>query len=74
MCPRTLKMKMNINPDSLLPHLPNPKDLKPFPVALSLSFDSFEGQLVESAMVQVCRVRIVASIVISVVFATMTRL
>ena len=31
LCPRALKMRMNVDPQSLLPQLPNPKDLRPFP-------------------------------------------
>lgn len=39
-----MKMRMNVDPDSLLPHLPGPKDLKPFPSSLSLCFNSNEGK------------------------------
>ena len=38
LCPRAIKNKLNINPDSLLPELPNPADLKPFPVQKSINF------------------------------------
>ncbi len=40
LCPRTIKNKLNINPDSLLPELPSPADLKPFPVQKSINFAS----------------------------------
>ncbi len=40
LCPRAIKNKLNINPDSLLPELPNPADLKPFPVQKSINFAS----------------------------------
>eukprot|EP00899_Mesostigma_viride_P002463 jgi/Mesvir1/12217/Mv00445-RA.1 len=35
LCPRTRKKKINIDPESLVPKLPRPQDLRPFP--------SFEG-------------------------------
>lgn len=31
LCPRVKKVKMNIDPESLLPKLPKPQDLQPFP-------------------------------------------
>lgn len=31
LCPRSLKMAMNVDPASLLPQLPSPNDLRPFP-------------------------------------------
>lgn len=31
LCPRSLKMAMNVDPASLLPELPSPDDLRPFP-------------------------------------------
>jgi ribosome biogenesis protein ERB1 len=38
MCPRQMKNRMNIDPDKLLPKLPKPRDLRPFPTAISLFF------------------------------------
>ena len=32
LCPRAKKMRVDIDPDSLLPKLPDPRDLRPFPV------------------------------------------
>ncbi|KYF38960.1 putative ribosome biogenesis protein BOP1 [Toxoplasma gondii ARI] len=31
LCPRSLKMAMNVDPESLLPQLPSPNELRPFP-------------------------------------------
>lgn len=31
LCPRQRKMRMNVNPEDLIPKLPKPKDLQPFP-------------------------------------------
>lgn len=31
LCPRSFKRRLNIDPESLVPKLPSPKDLKPFP-------------------------------------------
>lgn len=31
LCPRQRKMKVNVDPDDLIPELPKPKDLQPFP-------------------------------------------
>jgi ribosome biogenesis protein ERB1 len=38
LCPRTIKQKIDIDPDSLIPKLPSPKDLKPFPTKLSITY------------------------------------
>ncbi|UKJ88714.2 hypothetical protein MACJ_001958 [Theileria orientalis] len=42
MCPRAVKMKMNVDPDSLLPKLPSPSELGPFPKRESVEY-RFEG-------------------------------
>jgi len=39
LCPRALKLRMNVDPKSLLPNLPSPKDLRPFPTQVSTSYD-----------------------------------
>ena len=31
LCPRARRIRMNVNPDDLLPKLPSPRDLQPFP-------------------------------------------
>lgn len=38
LCPRKLKRRMNIDPETLIPKLPSPKELKPFPNSLCLQF------------------------------------
>lgn len=38
LCPRAIKNKLNIDPDSLLPELPDPRDLRPFPTLKSINF------------------------------------
>ncbi|XP_023014467.1 ribosome biogenesis protein BOP1 homolog isoform X2 [Leptinotarsa decemlineata] len=38
LCPRAIKMKLNIEPESLVPKLPSPKDLQPFPTVLALEY------------------------------------
>lgn len=38
LCPRAIKNKIVMNPDDLLPTLPDPRDLRPFPTNKSISF------------------------------------
>lgn len=38
LCPRKLKKRLNIDPESLVPTLPKPKELKPFPNNLCLQY------------------------------------
>lgn len=38
LCPRAIKMKLTIEPESLVPKLPSPKDLQPFPTVLALEY------------------------------------
>lgn len=42
MCPRAMKNKIVMNPDDLLPVLPDPRDLKPFPTTKSIEFIGHE--------------------------------
>jgi ribosome biogenesis protein ERB1 len=39
LCPRVKKKKLNIDPDTLVPKLPNPKLLKPFPTNISIKYE-----------------------------------
>lgn len=40
MCPRMLKKKVNItDPNALIPQLPSPNDLKPFPSSISIEYN-----------------------------------
>jgi len=43
LCPRKLKKRLNIDPESLVPKLPAPKELKPFPNILALQFLGHTG-------------------------------
>jgi ribosome biogenesis protein ERB1 len=43
LCPRQLKRRLNIDPETLLPQLPKPRDLKPFPNALCLQYIGHKG-------------------------------
>ncbi len=36
LCPRQRKMRVQVNPEDLIPQLPKPKDLQPFPTTLSI--------------------------------------
>lgn len=38
LCPRMIKKRVDIDPESLIPKLPSPKDLKPFPTKLSVVY------------------------------------
>ena len=38
LAPRTRKVKLNIDPESLIPKLPSPRELRPFPVASSVQY------------------------------------
>lgn len=39
MCPRALKMKLMIEPEDLVPKLPSPRDLQPFPTTMSMVYE-----------------------------------
>jgi len=45
MCPRIKKDRIQIDPDSLIPQLPSPKDLKPFPYALAITYAGHTGKI-----------------------------
>ena len=54
MCPRMTRKKMNIaDPNMLIPELPSPSDLKPFPNTLSIDF-KFHKSCVRSISVSKC--------------------
>lgn len=38
LCPRAFKRRLNIDPESLVPRLPRPRELKPFPNALGVEY------------------------------------
>merc|ERR1719343_419000 len=43
--PRALKKRMNVDPESLLPKLPSPKDLRPFPTHIAVSYEGHSGMV-----------------------------
>ena len=38
LCPRKLKLRLNIDPETLMPRLPKPRELKPYPNTLALQY------------------------------------
>jgi ribosome biogenesis protein ERB1 len=42
LCPRIKKKKLNIDPDTLIPKLPDPKTLKPFPTAVNIIYSGHQ--------------------------------
>jgi ribosome biogenesis protein ERB1 len=54
LCPRVLKKKVNItDPSQLIPELPQPNDLKPFPTSVSIEY-KFHTTCVRSISVSAC--------------------
>lgn len=52
MCPRALKNKIQMRPEELLPVLPDPRDLKPFPTSRAVEFVGHaDGSIVGSVSV-----------------------
>ncbi|GMM31353.1 Erb1 protein [Martiniozyma asiatica (nom. inval.)] len=45
LAPRVRKNKLNIDPESLIPELPSPKDLRPFPIRTSTTFEGHESRI-----------------------------
>ncbi|RHZ25031.1 hypothetical protein DYB31_003703 [Aphanomyces astaci] len=45
LCPRVNKRRLNIDPESLVPQLPKPRDLRPFPNTLALLFNGHTGRV-----------------------------
>jgi len=45
LCPRQKKNRVKINPADLLPKLPNPSDLRPFPTFQAMKFEGHEGMI-----------------------------
>lgn len=45
LCPRFMKNKLNIAPESLLPKLPDPSELRPFPTSLALRYKGHTGRV-----------------------------
>ncbi|ODV84438.1 hypothetical protein CANARDRAFT_29285 [[Candida] arabinofermentans NRRL YB-2248] len=45
LAPRVRKNKLNIDPESLIPELPSPKDLRPFPIRTSTIYEGHSGRI-----------------------------
>lgn len=45
LAPRVRRSKLNIDPESLLPKLPDPQELKPFPSACAVVYKGHEGRV-----------------------------
>ncbi|KAG5421856.1 ERB1 [Candida metapsilosis] len=45
LAPRLRKNKLNIDPESLIPELPSPKDLRPFPIRCSTIYEGHTGKI-----------------------------
>ncbi|KAK9234687.1 NUC169 domain-containing protein [Lipomyces kononenkoae] len=45
LAPRVRKNKLSIDPDSLLPKLPSPQDLRPFPIKCSVTYRGHKGRV-----------------------------
>lgn len=43
--PRALKQRMNVDPECLLPKLPSPKDLRPFPTHIAVAYEGHTGMV-----------------------------
>lgn len=50
LCPRVSKARLNINPKDMLPPLPSPKELKPYPNARCLRYLGHEDKVVSVAV------------------------
>ena len=50
LCPRAIKNRIQMNPDDLLPRLPDPRDLRPFPYVKSITYKT-ESSAAVSALV-----------------------
>jgi len=45
LCPRVQKQRLKINPDTILPRIPELADMRPFPTKFALSFDGHQAEL-----------------------------
>lgn len=45
LCPRVRRNKIQMDPEALLPKLPDPKDLQPFPMNLSITYEHGGGRV-----------------------------
>ncbi|KAI9030437.1 ribosome biogenesis protein BOP1 [Hyaloraphidium curvatum] len=45
LCPRVRKQKIQMDPEALIPKLPDPKDLQPFPMVLAITYTGHTGKV-----------------------------
>ena len=45
LCPRARRKKLNIDPESLIPDIPKPSDLKPFPTRANIHYRGHESRV-----------------------------
>ena len=50
LCPRAVKKRMNVDPKALLPKLPKPKELKPYPSVLSILYEGHSDKVVSISL------------------------
>ncbi|GIL57090.1 hypothetical protein Vafri_12368 [Volvox africanus] len=49
LCPRIRRKRLDIKPEALVPQLPKPRDLQPFPTTLAVSYEGHEGPVTSIA-------------------------
>ncbi len=52
LCPRVLKRRLNIDPESLVPSLPKASDLRPFPTSKCIEYDTPHDQNEDAPMIR----------------------
>jgi len=45
LCPRARRKKLNIDPESLIPDIPKPSDLKPFPTRANIYYKGHSSRV-----------------------------
>jgi ribosome biogenesis protein ERB1 len=50
LCPRVKKKKLNIDPDSLIPKLPDASTLRPFPTTMNIAYIGHESAITTIAI------------------------
>ncbi len=45
LCPRARRKKLNIDPESLIPDIPKPSDLKPFPTRINIQYKGHNSRV-----------------------------
>ncbi|KXZ47270.1 hypothetical protein GPECTOR_36g122 [Gonium pectorale] len=49
LCPRVRRKRLDIKPEALVPQLPKPRDLQPFPTTLAISYEGHTGPVASIA-------------------------